>query len=185
MFSTPVFTILSITAQQDFYDAPTADRPFKAAEVSLWTSMAAGTSLTTACIPSIRRFLADWAAGVSNQIMGDADIPLSTFNNSKSSQSKSNALGGSLPTNRSWAQGGRQQHMSRDDDGDSRKGLTGQITQTVDFTVHSERLEGDRSGHSRNQSRDSSEDSLAVPYSSTVGSSHLDRSGHSSRQRFA
>ena len=40
-------------------------RPWHAVLPSVWTSCALNLSIVTACIPSIKRFLADWAAGLS------------------------------------------------------------------------------------------------------------------------
>lgn len=63
--STPVITAISILALADFYNVSTRDRPFAAVTPLVWTTIALNLSIITACIPSIKRFLADWAAGVA------------------------------------------------------------------------------------------------------------------------
>jgi hypothetical protein len=63
--STPIFTAVSIVAYDDFYHSTPQDRPWHAVVPSVWTSCALNLSIVTACIPSIKRFLADWAAGLS------------------------------------------------------------------------------------------------------------------------
>ncbi|OCT54487.1 hypothetical protein CLCR_00856 [Cladophialophora carrionii] len=62
---TPVFTAVSIVAYDNFYHSNPQDRPWHAVVPSVWTSCALNLSIVTACIPSIKRFLADWAAGLS------------------------------------------------------------------------------------------------------------------------
>lgn len=54
------------------YDASLADRPYQAITPSIWTTAALNLSIITACIPSIKRFLADWAAGLSKAEINDA-----------------------------------------------------------------------------------------------------------------
>jgi hypothetical protein len=49
----------------DFYHSEPDDRPWHAVTPAVWTSAALNVSIVTACIPSIKRFLADWAAGLS------------------------------------------------------------------------------------------------------------------------
>ncbi|OAL30249.1 hypothetical protein AYO20_08823 [Fonsecaea nubica] len=63
--ATPVFTAVSIVAYDDFYHSVPQDRSWHAVTPSVWTSCALNLSIVTACIPSIKRFLADWAAGLS------------------------------------------------------------------------------------------------------------------------
>ncbi|KAJ9606421.1 hypothetical protein H2200_009382 [Cladophialophora chaetospira] len=62
---TPIFTGVSIAAYDDFYNSSPQDRTWHAVIPSVWTSCALNLSIVTACIPSIKRFLADWAAGLS------------------------------------------------------------------------------------------------------------------------
>jgi hypothetical protein len=62
---TPILTLVSILTLSDFYSAPTSDRPFEAVTPSVYTTVALNLSIITACIPSIKRFLADWASGLS------------------------------------------------------------------------------------------------------------------------
>lgn len=66
MRSTPAITAASIVALDDFYHSTPQDRPWFAVVPSVWTSVAMNVSIVTACIPSIKRFLADWASGLSN-----------------------------------------------------------------------------------------------------------------------
>ncbi|EXJ65321.1 hypothetical protein A1O7_01662 [Cladophialophora yegresii CBS 114405] len=62
---TPIFTAVTIAAYDDFYHSNPQDRAWHAVIPSVWTSCALNLSIVTACIPSIKRFLADWAAGLS------------------------------------------------------------------------------------------------------------------------
>lgn len=160
VFSTPIFTALSLAAQRDFYNTPTVDRPFQAAKVSLWTSIAAGTSLITACIPSIRRFVMDWAAGVSNTIIGEGEIALSSLDRTKDSHTRGSRTGRSA--SRMWSPRGKQEVGIEDDNEGSRKRLTNQITQTTDIIVQSEALGGDKSSLRGRRSKGSSEYSLVA-----------------------
>jgi hypothetical protein len=59
-------TAASIVALDDFYHSTPQDRTWFAVTPSAWTSVAMNVSIVTACIPSIKRFLADWASGLSN-----------------------------------------------------------------------------------------------------------------------
>jgi len=70
--STPIITLISILSLSDYYNAPLRDRPFAAVTPSIWTTVALNLSIITACIPSIKRFLADWAAGLSKAEINDA-----------------------------------------------------------------------------------------------------------------
>ncbi|KEF54873.1 uncharacterized protein A1O9_09316 [Exophiala aquamarina CBS 119918] len=64
--ATPCMTAASIVALDDFYHSAPQDRTWFAITPSVWTSVAMNVSIVTACIPSIKRFLADWASGLSN-----------------------------------------------------------------------------------------------------------------------
>lgn len=70
--STPILTAVSIFTLSKFYDASLLDRPYEAVTPSIWTSATLNISIITACIPSIKRFLADWAAGLSKAEINDA-----------------------------------------------------------------------------------------------------------------
>lgn len=72
MNSTPIMTLVSVATLSDFYDALTEDRPFHAITPLIWTSVALCLSIITACIPSIKRFLADWASGLSRAAINDS-----------------------------------------------------------------------------------------------------------------
>lgn len=149
---TPVFTALALASYANFYSSPTHSRPFEAVGPSVWSSVAMGLSLLTACIPSIKRFLMDWAAGVSNNMVGDTSeydnttsggrrppqgAGLRSFVQSRITASKSR--GGTLQESvmyNSYTRGtegaeGAEIH----DDGDSKKGLTQGIMQTTDVHV--------------------------------------------------
>lgn len=145
---TPIFTALTLAAQADFYDAPTPDRPYEATGPSVWASIAMGVSLVTACLPSIKRFLMDWAAGVSNNMVGDTSeyvhtssgrsrpaqtSGLRSFTRSRITASKSRLQEGTAYS--SYAHGGSQERDGVADDGDSKKGLTEGIMQTTDVHV--------------------------------------------------
>lgn len=54
-----------MVALDDFYHSTPQDRTWFAITPSAWTSVAMNVSIVTACIPSIKRFLADWASGLS------------------------------------------------------------------------------------------------------------------------
>ncbi|KAJ9656657.1 hypothetical protein H2198_004776 [Neophaeococcomyces mojaviensis] len=69
---TPIMTLVSVATLSDFYDALTEDRPFHAITPLIWTSVALCLSIITACIPSIKRFLADWASGLSRAAINDS-----------------------------------------------------------------------------------------------------------------
>ena len=66
VYRTPCMTAASIVAFDDFYHSTPQDRTWFAVTPSAWTSVAMNVSIVTACIPSIKRFLADWASGLSN-----------------------------------------------------------------------------------------------------------------------
>lgn len=174
IFRTPVFTTFSLITGKQLYAAPTVDRPFEAIDVSVWTSIAAGTSIITACIPSIRRFIADYAAGVSNTIMGDGDIALSSLSNSKSSWARKHGA------SRTWVSRGEHAPRSKGNNGESSTDLTGHIVHTTHFDVHSEPLQEDDGRNSRLESRGSSEVSLVAPVGNNGRPARLSRATPSS-----
>ena len=148
---TPVFTALALSELANYYDAPTRDRPIEAVSPSVWTSIAMGVSLITACLPSIKRFLMDWAAGVSNNMVGDTSENMHTstgktrpaqasglrsFTRSRITASKARPAEGTM--NSSYAYGGSQERDPVHDDGDSKRGLTEGIMQTTDVHVQYE-----------------------------------------------
>ncbi|KAK5704477.1 hypothetical protein LTR17_021859 [Elasticomyces elasticus] len=69
---TPIFTAISLSALSHFYARPTPTRPFSVVYSSIWTTMTLNVSLFTACLPSIKRVLGDFAAGLSNANILDA-----------------------------------------------------------------------------------------------------------------
>jgi len=69
--STPIFTAASISVLPSFYNAAVLDRPSHAISLSVWTTVALNLSIMTACVPFIKRFLADWATGMSAATISD------------------------------------------------------------------------------------------------------------------
>jgi hypothetical protein len=129
-------------------------------------------SVITACVPSIKRFLADWAAGMSAATISD---PFEFEHSAGKSGSQSDPQGSNLgskiasrfglgskshatSTSRSWAEGSRSagpQHEAKihgrrvqtgsdeADTSDSVKGLTdGVIMHTIDYKVEYEERQG-------------------------------------------
>lgn len=114
-------------------------------------------SLITACLPSIKRFLADWAAGVANAGISEPfELQHSSANKSRSGygqpsgirsfgRSQSGTKNGShieperdnAPATYSYyARKGREDRGGDDIETESKKGLTdGVIMQTFDYTV--------------------------------------------------
>lgn len=102
----------------------------------------------------------DWAAGVSNTIIGEGEIALSSLSHTKGSHARDSRNGRSA--SRMWSQRGQQNVAWEDDDEGSRKRLTNQITQTTDIIVQSEALEGGKSSLRGRRSKGSSEYSLVA-----------------------
>ncbi|KIX04957.1 uncharacterized protein Z518_05829 [Rhinocladiella mackenziei CBS 650.93] len=69
--ATPILTAITILSLDDFYHSTPQDRPWNAITPAIWTSVALNVSIVTACIPSIKRFLADWAAGLSGVVISE------------------------------------------------------------------------------------------------------------------
>ncbi|KAK5165169.1 uncharacterized protein LTR77_009267 [Saxophila tyrrhenica] len=63
---TPIFTAITLSTYSPYYASPTLRRPFASTLPTIYTTMSLTTSLLTACLPSIKRVLTDWAAGMSN-----------------------------------------------------------------------------------------------------------------------
>lgn len=165
-FSTPVATVVSIVSLSKYYNARLADRSFAAITPSIWTSLALSFSIITACIPSIKRFLTDWAAGISRAAVIDTfELQHTTGRSHSENKSytqgtgRNNQLTSKLGLNRSGrsevtstcrSHGDREdsgipvqtrkwQRSRSDDTGDSVKGLTdGMIMHTMDYTVEYE-----------------------------------------------
>jgi hypothetical protein len=167
--STIVPSIISIVALSDYYGAPLEDRPFKAITPAIWTSVWLALSIITACVPSIKQFLADWAAGLARVAIGedlDAEhvtVKSRSDNNTRfTSSQRSGQLATKLGLNRSGRaavtsttrSGGtrddegtqiqtqKAQHNRMDDTSESMKGLTdGVIMHTTDYAIEYEDLE--------------------------------------------
>ncbi len=128
--------------------------------------MALSLSIITACIPSIKRFLADWAAGLSRAAINDSFELEHTVDRSRSgdnTHSQSPGRTGSLATKLGLSRSGRAevtstsrshvngkdsninahtqkpQRTRSEDTSDSVKGLTdGVIVHTMDYRVEYE-----------------------------------------------
>jgi hypothetical protein len=63
MSSVPLVTILSLTTlKPSFYSSP-PDKPWYEVTPTIWSQIMLNLSLITACIPSLKRFLADLQSG--------------------------------------------------------------------------------------------------------------------------
>jgi len=158
---TPIFTAVTIAKYADFYNAPTSLRPFKVVTPSIWTLVVINISLITACLPSIKRWLTDWAAGVANAGVRE---PWELQNSSGHGDSRSSPMSGLRSFAKSQVRSGNMSKSGKEtptmdvgysphhygqgraegeervvDDGDSKKGLTDGILQTVDYHVEYER----------------------------------------------
>ena len=148
--STPIFAAVSIASLSPFYAAAVPDRPFKAVNPSIWTSVAVNMSLMTACVPSIKRLITDWAAGVVNAgVMEPFAIQKSggtagSYPRGINSQN----FEGSQPSPHGWSRSDRKEAayskyvVRRGDnqvrvgsDRDSETRLTDGIMQTIDYRV--------------------------------------------------
>lgn len=104
-------------------------------------------SLITACLPSIKRWLTDWAAGVGNAGIlepyelqassghqqsrtGEPSGGFRSFVRSRNRTNNMSSKGRQTPFEDNMHDNDRGQ-----DDGDSKKGLTDGILQTVDYRV--------------------------------------------------
>lgn len=151
--STPVVTAISLSSYSAFYSSSTRERSFTVVQPSVWTSIALNLSLTTACLPSIKRWLTDWAAGVANAgIMEPYELQHSSGHDNTSrsgytsglrsfGKSRSRSHDVSRPDKETPTMDiryGREHDPAVGDDGDSKKGLTDGILQTVDYHVEYE-----------------------------------------------
>lgn len=107
-------------------------------------------SLITACLPSIKRFLTDWAAGVTAapmlevfELQNSSNNPtygqssgLRSFVRSHPRNKRSSKLDRSADIEQSRL--GREEHGGKEDDTESKRGLTDGIVQTVDYRVEYE-----------------------------------------------
>lgn len=146
-----MFTAVSLASLGGFYDAPSADKPFAAVKPSIWTSIAVHVSLITACLPALKRFLMDWAAGIPNELVGGTfELQYSSGSATRTAHASGlRNLGRSITRSHtrsrarseqdtlytSYVHGGKGERERTADDGDSRKGLTDGIWQTVDFQI--------------------------------------------------
>lgn len=146
--STPILTALSLVSLTHYYSKPTADRPFALVNPSIWTSVTVSVSLITACLPSIKRFLKDWAAGATSAPMLDAfELQISSNNPTYGRGSGLRSFVRSMPRSKGTSKlEGSELNQSRtrddkirsEDDAGSRRGLTDGIVQTVDFRIEYE-----------------------------------------------
>lgn len=149
--STPICTAITLVKFSDFLDTPTVDRPFLAVGPTIWTSVTINVSLVTACLPSIKRWLTDWAAGVANAgILEPYEIQASSghtnsrgagpsgfrsFVRSRTNNASSKSGGGGGGGINMHSLNSTHKAEPTADDGDSKKGLTDGILQTVDYRV--------------------------------------------------
>lgn len=149
-FRTPIVTAVSLASLAGFYNAPAAERPFEATIPSIWTSVSINASLITTCLPAIKGVLMDWAAGVAVGLHRDlSSLEYTTGNTTGGARSSGvKSFGRSQPRSHAtlrprpeedaytyYARGGRGDRDQGADDGDSKKGLTDGIVQTVDYRV--------------------------------------------------
>jgi hypothetical protein len=62
--ATPAFTVLSLVTLHTYYKSDPQDRTWHAVAPAIWTQAMLNTSIMTACIPSIKRFLTDIQSGL-------------------------------------------------------------------------------------------------------------------------
>lgn len=139
---------MSLVSLSDYYDEPTSSRPFAAATPAIYTSVLINVSLITACLPSIKRFLSDWAAGVTNAPMEafeqatSSNTPaygsssgLRSFVRSQTRGKLTSRHDRSQELSHMQSRDGRE-HRARGGDTESTRGLQdGIIMQTVDYRV--------------------------------------------------
>lgn len=146
---TPIFTAVSIASLSNFYNEAVANRPSAAVRPSIWTSVAVNMSLITACVPSIKRLINDWKAGIVNAgitepfelqnsidtIRGGRGISVRNFRKSqhRSDEWPSSDRKASAYTKYAARAGDDQVRVGSDRD--SETALTVGIVQTVDFRV--------------------------------------------------
>jgi len=155
MSRTPILTAISLVKLGKFYNATLEDRPFEAVRPSIWTSLALNVSIITACLPSIKRFLTDWAVGVANagiaetyelqnssRSYGNGQPPtVRSFNAAHShrrSEDRTQAVYDGGATHEYRARRRRDDHNRVDNDAESERGLTDGILQTIDYRVEFE-----------------------------------------------
>lgn len=63
--STPAFAICALVTFHTYYHATPQDRPWHIVAPAIWTQVMLNMSIITACIPSIKRFLADIQSGLA------------------------------------------------------------------------------------------------------------------------
>src|SRR5947209_20540729 len=63
MSSVPVATILSLTTSKPYFYSSPPDRPWYGVTPTIWSQIMLNLSLVTACVPSLKRFLADLQSG--------------------------------------------------------------------------------------------------------------------------
>ncbi|KAK5686799.1 hypothetical protein LTR17_026829 [Elasticomyces elasticus] len=149
---TPMLTAISLAKLGRFYGATLDDRPFEAVRPSIWTSFALNFSIITACLPSIKRFLTDWASGLANASIAET---YELQNSSRSYEKGQNPTvrTSNLPhshrhsrdhrkavrdgdlAHESRARRRRDDHKRPDNDTGSETGLTDGILQTFDYFV--------------------------------------------------
>lgn len=170
---TPVFTAYAIASLDDFYGATVAGRPNKLVAPSIWNSVAVNVSLITACLPSIKRFLTDWAAGIANAGMVEPYELQSSVDRSKIGQSYGNRSFARFQTRSndmmksdraagvSYSDYASRRKDDQDrgaDDGDSKKGLTDGIMKTIDYHIEYDKVRKRREGSMSSEVKESSDE---------------------------
>ncbi|KAK3699701.1 hypothetical protein LTR37_016306 [Vermiconidia calcicola] len=171
--ATPVFTAYAIASLDDFYGATVAGRPNKLVAPSIWNSVAVNVSLITACLPSIKRFLTDWAAGIANAGMVEPYELQSSVDRSKIGQSYGNRSFARFQTRSndmmksdraagvSYSDYASREKDDQDrgaDDGDSKKGLTDGIMKTIDYHIEYDKVRKRREGSMSSEVKESSDE---------------------------
>lgn len=164
----PAFSIVGAVAMAEYWQASPSDPTWYALKPTLWTQAVISLSIITACIPCIKRFLADLSSGMMTVNISEP-MELTMKNNSSSGGGKTTSApsGGGFLGSRLFSSRGKSQmnsQLSAVDRGmekkhqsqaqafttakqstnkversESMKGLTdGVIMQTIDYEVNFE-----------------------------------------------
>ena len=136
---------------RNLYNASTIDRPYVSVTTTIWNTVVINVSLITACLPSIKRFLTDWAAGVANAQLEET-FELQSMSAHKSGKSQHSGAdlrsfgrsgGQSVVVSTGERRSSKLDHGPRvrsrrdpgEDDSDSEKRLFDGISRTVEFEI--------------------------------------------------
>ena len=185
--STLVPNIISIVALSDYYDAPNRARPLEAITPSIWTSVWLAVSIITACIPSIRQFLADWAAGLAGAAIGeDLDAEHDTTIRSQSGNNTNTKFptsqrSGHLATKLGLTRSGRAQVSSTNRSGGGTRDEESMSRQKKMPKAQHNRVEESDSMKGLTDGVITQTTDYAVEYED-LEMSHLDRDGNTTRK---